>query len=440
MTLDKKLAYKYIDNNGIVIVNISPTTITAIGFTMIDVVFTPDNTIDDPSLLDCSPQRTGKLIFYINGRATWIINKFPEFYFKSFNNDKEKQLGAPYSISWGGGSFGLKWSYHYDYQTYTLYNGQNTNYIRNNFFVETNPISTECYIAPTGNTYLSGLALSADSTTFKAVDNCDSTIKHPVTVMRIEYTGKTGTTTGETYFIKFNHPISVLSNRDYEINLAIFDNGFTKSNTISKISILPYSNTCDINIIGDIKYQYPYSISEAENSGAVGLYPFPDKQEYEYDRNGMLYYGVTGVPVFGCNGQPYMDNDLIYISPNGGIVTGQNGWKSLKSVFKIDDNTGQQIIYIGLLLTTEESFDLNKLLFISGFTYTAADILVQDERKNNLTIQQNFDSGFIGGIQKLRIYDNALTSPEVLHNALMEAKNNSNLNLKVSKGGRIIYT
>jgi hypothetical protein len=78
-------------------------------------------------------------------------------------------------------------------------------------------------------------------------------------------------------------------------------------------------------------------------------------------------------------------------------------------------------------------------IYVNDFTYTGADILAQDPRKNNLLIEQNFDNSFIGGIQKLRVYNNALTSPEVLHNALIEAKSNPNLNLPVSKGGRIIY-
>jgi hypothetical protein len=447
LTQDRKLAYKYINNNGLIITNSSPATVTATGFTMIDIAFTPDGTINDPALLDCAPQRTGKLILYVNGRAVWIIHDFPEFYFHAFTNDKEKQIGVPYSISWGGGSFGLKYSYHYDYQTYGLYTGQDTAYINSNFFVEANPISTLCYIAPTGDTYLSGLTLSADSTTFKVVDECDPTIEHPITVMRIEYTGETGTTTGKTYFIKFNHPISVLSNRNYNINLSIFDNGFFKSGIVSgktitnKISILPYCDTGNIDILNDTEYRYPFSIPEIQELQALGLYPFPDGQEYEYSRNGILYYGVSGVPII--NRQTLMNGDTYPpFSLYSEIVTGQNTWNQMKSVFRTKDNTGQQFAYIGLLIETNDSFNLDKPLFINNFTYIADDILVQDARKNNLTIEQNFGysgSTFIGGIQKLRIYDNALTSPEILHNALIEAKNNPGLNLKVSKGGRIIY-
>jgi hypothetical protein len=369
LTEDKRLAYKYINNDGLIVTNTSSVIISRTGFTWITITFTPNNIIEDPDLLECTKQRTGKLIFYVNGRAVWLIKEFPEFYFKSFNNDKEKQLGVPYSISWGGGSFGLKHSWHYDYQTYGLYTGQDTNYINNNFFVEANPISTECYIAPTGNTYLEGLSLSANSTTFTVDNICDPTIKNPITVMSIIYTGSTA----NTYFIKFNHPISVLSNRDYTIDLSIFNDGFFNNNAINKVSILVYGNV-DVNIIDEIVYE-----------------------------------------------------------------TGSDVWKSLKCVFRINNNTGQQFVFAGLLIETTNTFNLNYPLFIKDLTYTAADILVQDERKNNLTIEQNFNSGFIGGIQKLRIYDKAFTSPEVLHNIIMEMNNNPNQNIIINKGGRIIY-
>jgi hypothetical protein len=45
-------------------------------------------------------------------------SKFPEqFWYKSLNTEKEKQIGVPYNLVWGGGSFGLKNSYHYSQGT-----------------------------------------------------------------------------------------------------------------------------------------------------------------------------------------------------------------------------------------------------------------------------------------------------------------------------------
>mgnify|MGYP005836985221 CR=1 FL=1 len=446
ITQDKRLAYKYIDNNGLIVTNtsdvaINPTT----GWTMIDIVFTPDNIIDDPALFLCAPQRMGKLIFYVNGRAIWILKNFPEFYFKSFTNDKEKQIGVPYSISWGGGSFGLKHSWHYDFQEYGLYTGQDTAYIKSKFFVLGDPLPTDCNPNPT-NDYLPGLSLSADSSTFLVKDNCDSSIEYPFTVMRIEYTGETGTTTGKTYFIKFNQPISVLSNRNYEIDLSIFNDKFFKSSTNdggvvnNKVSLLVYG-TVDVGVVSETEYRYPLTSDMLANLQELGLHPYPDRQEYQYILNGVMYYGATGIPVLNAYAEIY--GYSLYNLPinqnNGTIITGENSWKPLKTVFRTKDNTGQQFVYIGLLIETDYAFNINEPLFVTNFTYTGADVLVQDERKDNLLIEQNFNSSFIGGIQKLRIYDNALTSPEILHNAVMESKKNPELNILVSKGGRIIY-
>jgi hypothetical protein len=434
LTEDKKIAYKYVDNNGLIVTNSSVATITGItGFTMIDIAFLPNYFVELPSLLICEPQRLGKLIFYVNGRAIWIIHDFPEYYFSALSNDKEKQIGVPYSISWGGGSFGLKNSWHYDYQTYILYKDQDTNYINNNFFVEPDPIATECYTPPTGNTYLSGLTLSADTTTFKIIDKCTGA-NNPVTVMRIQYTGTTGNS-AHSYFVKFNHPITVLSNREYEINLAMLNNGFFKQNSNNRISILVYSNDVDVNIHQESQYVLPLNESYILKLLGLGLHPFTDKQEYEYMLNGIMYFGVSGLPV-------HLRYLLLQGLDKWGIpvesfLSGEDVWLPLNTKFSIEDNTGKKQVNIGLLIESDHDFNSNAPLFFNDFTYRGADILVQDHRKDNLLIQENFDSSFIGGIQKLRVYNNALTSPEILHNALIEAK--SKPTMHVTKGGRIIY-
>jgi len=438
LTQDKRIAYKYINNEGLVITNSSSATVTATGFTMIDIAFTPNVVFDDPAQLECAQQRTGKLIFYVNGRAMWIVKDFPEFYFHAFDNQREKEIGVPYSISWGGGSFGLKHSWHYDYQTYVLYNGQDTSYINSNFLVEPDPISTDCYIAPTGDTYLEGLALSADSTTFTSPDACNPDIEHPMTVMSIKYTGGTGT----TYFVKFMQPISVLSNRDYVANLMLYNDNFFSGDSTNRISILMYSDVVDVDVIKDVEYVHPLTYQYLLSLQDDNLHPWGDGQEYQYSLDGKLYYGDSGLPVtwensmivgYGITTYGYYGNPLGAST----VMTGDMNWLPMNSTFRTPDNTGQNFVYMGLLIETDGGFNTGGTLYINDFTYTAADILVQDERKDNLTIEQNFDYGFLGGIQKLRIYDRAFTSPEILHNALIEKEKNSNI--IVSKGGRIIY-
>jgi len=108
ITSDRHLGVKYVNSDGIIISKQSSSVITTTGFTIISVVYTPYTKINDANLIDCAKQRMGDLKFYINGRNVWTLTNFPEFYFRAITNDKEKQIGVPYSISWGGGSFGLE--------------------------------------------------------------------------------------------------------------------------------------------------------------------------------------------------------------------------------------------------------------------------------------------------------------------------------------------
>lgn len=362
---NKQIGYRYIDGNGKLIKNYSKNPVTVTGYSVIDVIFRPYNIIYDNDTLECSERRYGDLLFYINGRLHWMEKEFPEYYFRGFYNDGDKQIGVPYSISWGGGSFGLKYSWHYDYQTYGIYKGDNLEYIENYFTVKENPLN--------GTIELNDIVLSGDSVMF---DN---------TVMSAKYTGGTET----AYYIVFDNDISTLSNRDYTVNVSVYDNGMFDGG-VSNISIVPISDEVDINIISGVVYTIGnVSTTEITNTNCI-----------------------TG-------------------------VTGLNDWKTLSVKFRTTDNSGQKNVKLGILLETTGGFNTNGMIFINNYTYTASDILVQDERKDNQIIEQNFNLPFSGGIQKLRIYERALTSAEILHNTKYESETKPNI--IVTKGGRIIY-
>ena len=129
ITSDKRLKYKLIDDNANLIQGESRNQLTKVGWTQIDIVFKPYEIIKnyDNSIYNCYPRRKGDLMFYVNGRLFWKVNDFDEFYFVGLNNDREKQIGVPFNISWGGGSFGLKNSYHYNVVT-PITSGSNTTY------------------------------------------------------------------------------------------------------------------------------------------------------------------------------------------------------------------------------------------------------------------------------------------------------------------------
>ena len=52
--------------------------------------------------------RLGALKIYVNGKLFYVINGFEEIIPRGLNAEKEKQLGVPFNISWGGGTQGLR--------------------------------------------------------------------------------------------------------------------------------------------------------------------------------------------------------------------------------------------------------------------------------------------------------------------------------------------
>jgi len=130
ITEDKKIGILYIGNKGNLIKKYSEKPIPVYGWNLINIVFTPDYLIDDP----CEPLRSGTLVIYINGIEFWKLIDFPEFSFYGLENHKEKQIGVPYNIVWGGGSYGLKHSYHFN----DVFDGSNISKDerKNNLFIE----------------------------------------------------------------------------------------------------------------------------------------------------------------------------------------------------------------------------------------------------------------------------------------------------------------
>ena len=341
---DKYLEYKYVGENGLVNEDSSLMKIPTTGWTLITITYVPDEVVSDNELLT-TKRRNGKLTFYVNGQTTWVVNDFPEFYFNRINNKSDLQLGIPYSISFGGGSYGLADSWHYDYQTYKLYDGGDDTYININYDSDDDII------------------LSENSDIF---DN---------TVMLVKYVGNDSSNVS----VRLIKNISTLSNREYNVEMDIFvDNIFGIGDGTIKLNV--ESDDTEIITINETMFYHPIPIN------------------------------------------------------NG--VSGSGKWVTLKNTFKTTDNSGKNLVKLSIVIEGSTNLNNNSNLYISRLEYSAPDILVKDVSKTNLTIEQNFNSSFIGGIQKLRIYDKSLSSLEILHNASYEGVKNDNI--IVNKGGRII--
>jgi len=367
---------KRVNENGLVKTIISPNTITTTGWTMINITYKPDELLECfDDLVECAPARNGDLTIYVDGRKFWKIEDYKEFFFVGMNNNKEKQIGVPYNISWGGGSFGLKHSYHWDLSTTTLYNGEDATYINSNFISEESPLKDDpCdEILDISISGVSDITFTADTETFGLEGECDPSNIIDVPVFRIENTGTTAQTTGQQYYIEFATDLEIISNRDYDIDVSIFENSIFRFGSTKEIKLV-VTGSEDISIIEEEKY------------------------------NGRM----------------------------------SNEWIDITIKVRVKDNTGRQTMRIGLLITSDRPLEDNFILFLNDFTYVASNILDQDENKDNLTIENNFDSSFIGSIQKLRVYTIPFTSQMALHNAIKELNSNPEYGKTITGGGRII--
>lgn len=375
LSSDNKIGYTRIDEDGNIQSNSSPYPMTNTGWTIIDIEFKPYDIITDPDLLSCTPPRKGDLIFYINGRQFWKVKDFEEFYFRGFKNSREKQLGVPFNVSWGGGSFGLKHSWHWDLNTHVIFDNNKHVQVSGFTFINNPNVVYDCPPAPVSG-FTQYVILSADSATFKNIDPCDPLIITPETVLSFVQSGTTGTTgTTNQYYLEYLPDVTLISNRDYTFTVNFYEN----------------------NIFG----------------------------LYATGESGMFFSGspaieiVSATPFTTAFGQAFQWNKITY-------------------KIRLKDNVGIQNIKVGLYVKSDKLLNNGFSYYFDDFKYVGSDKLVQNPANLNQTIEEIYSKSFVGGIQKLRIYDNALSPQEILHNALIEAKNPA-YGILVSKGGRIIY-
>lgn len=247
---DGKLSFNSINVDGSFVKKESENSITT-GWTFISIVFKPYSEIKDKDLIDCTENRLGDFIVYVNGRKFWKIESFEEFWFKGFENDKEKQIGVPYNISFGGGSYGLKHSYHWDYKTYPLYVSGSTSGFSETYIRDTckTLAEQEAEFDPT-------LLISSDNTSFGEYDVCEPSIINYKTVLKVNQ--NSGYTSGQTknqYLIKYNSPIELISNRDYVFEMEVFDDGSLYSiNSVLRDISMQFTSDVDIEILDEVIY------------------------------------------------------------------------------------------------------------------------------------------------------------------------------------------
>jgi len=113
------IGYRAIADDLQVVEEYSTNKLTKRAWANISLSYTPCEEITDTDLLDCAPRRGGVLRVFVNGTLFHEFHGFQEYMFHGLQTEKEKQIGVPYTVSWGGGFFGLQapWAFDENRQT-----------------------------------------------------------------------------------------------------------------------------------------------------------------------------------------------------------------------------------------------------------------------------------------------------------------------------------
>jgi hypothetical protein len=101
-TITEKLYLESLANNTVSLVNVPYTKVDGKTAEQIEIVKLNDRWISEKNY------REGRLKIYINGKIFYTIENFEELIPRALDTDKEKQVGVPFNISWGGGTQGLR--------------------------------------------------------------------------------------------------------------------------------------------------------------------------------------------------------------------------------------------------------------------------------------------------------------------------------------------
>jgi hypothetical protein len=112
---DKTISLRYLVTSGFVTEYKTDTPIETTGWTNIVTTFRYCKKIKDyegDNLIDCVPRRDGYFKIFVNGKLYHELDDTEEFFWlRPLSIDEDKQIGIPFTINWGGGTWGLKHSF-----------------------------------------------------------------------------------------------------------------------------------------------------------------------------------------------------------------------------------------------------------------------------------------------------------------------------------------
>lgn len=381
LSKDKKLGYLYIDSEGNIKKELSKKSILNNciddngNWVWISIVFNPYSEYDENIDPSCIGERLGNLDFYVNNKIFWQVENFEEIIFKGFSENKDKVLGLPYNISWGGATFGLKNHWHFD-PIWELY--------KNNIFKDGN----------NGDfTSLSGLT---DTTEQKSnllklsIDETEGKVSK----------GGIGTTNvvggiGDHIWLTKRSSLKIYNQAG--IGKYII-NGKTPTNIVGGFKPKRTENQLffhDSKITLKSGYKYHFSIHIHENHTI-----FKDKTLGDFK---LVLYDYKGSSL-------YLPFDDVSDTLTGNTRQNDINFRKYTLTYTIDSSVSTDMANVSILADTPlDNLNTNWHIYIDNFKIQEylfnTEHYSKDQRKNNLLLERYFDDSFKGGIQKLMIYD-----------------------------------
>jgi hypothetical protein len=374
---DRTISLRYLGISGLTNEITTHNSLTTTGWTNIATTFRYCDKIitqcgdETNPLIDCQPRREGNLKIFVNGKIFFEKDCIEEFlWLKDLNTNSDRQIGLPYSINWGGGSWGLKHSFLPSVTSYTAYSAVTTatTYVlasgATNILVNGNYGTFE---GASGTT--SGNTLGITSDIYNSILTATTAITYTGTNSLLLY-GTTSFTfsTLTNNLVVFNTPINISANKTYIYQGKFYDDNSYISG-LDKNVYLTFSGglNSEITIVTSVTYT-------SETSAAT-----------------------------------WNDLKLIFTTPSG-----LTGTTSYTPIIKVDYTTGitaEYKFYFDEFSIAE--YNLTNFTGLTGYSVTE-QILFNKNLKS--IIKDNFDGSFYGGIQKLRMYDKDLNFTEVKKN------------------------
>lgn len=362
---DRTLSLRYLGKSGQTIEykgdKIIPTgwTNVVLSFQYCEKIRDNDDKPYENDSLNCFHLRDGNLRLFINGEIYLEKLEIEEFFWLTpLNTIKERQIGLPYSISWGGGSPGLKNAYNVSAFTATISSVTGNNYTitGSNLIIDGDSGSFENNITGITTSVLNSV-LTSDTAVFYTGA---SSLKLTTLDILSAYTATTNN------LFEFSSPILFEPDKKYIFQGYLYDfSSFTSVENQNVYFIISTSFT-QYDVISSITYNSANTINQWNE----------------------LYYEINTTTGFSGT-----------VSANL-IITSQTQYSGFNNNY---------------------SFNIDN---INCYKYDRTDIIgytgYSDEKLINPNyysiIKDNFDGGFYGDIQQLRLYSRSFKFDEVKKN------------------------